>query len=88
MATGQPISGRSIIEGMRASAIIRARATGDAQAVEDLERLTSSDYSDMNKLGIVFRVGAEPFPESDRTYLAAQVAISATAGRTAERGFE
>jgi pimeloyl-ACP methyl ester carboxylesterase len=80
VATGQPISGRSIIEGMRASAIVRARAAGDTQAVEELQRLTSIDYSDMNKLGIVFR-WAEPFPESDMGYLAAQVAMLRTPGQ-------
>jgi pimeloyl-ACP methyl ester carboxylesterase len=74
VATGQPISGRSIIEGMRVSAIDRARAAGDTNAVEELERLTSSDFSDMNKLGMVFR-WAEPFPEPDRRYLAAQGAV-------------
>jgi len=74
VATGQPVSGREIIEGMRKSAIARAQAAGEAQAVAALNGLSSADLSDMSKLGIVFR-WAEPFPPVDREYLAKQVAL-------------
>jgi pimeloyl-ACP methyl ester carboxylesterase len=74
VATGQPISGREIIEGMRRSAVVRARAAGESQAVAALNGLTAADFSDMSKLGIVFR-WAEPFPPVDRDYLAKQVAL-------------
>jgi pimeloyl-ACP methyl ester carboxylesterase len=79
VATGQPVSGREIIEGMRKSAIVRAQAAGDAQAVAALNGLTPADLSDMSKLGIVFR-WAEPFPPVDREYLAKQVALIRPAG--------
>jgi pimeloyl-ACP methyl ester carboxylesterase len=79
VATGQPVSGREIIEGMRKSAIVRAQAAGDAQAVATLNGLGPADFSDMSKLGIVFR-WAEPFPPVDREYLAKQVALIRPAG--------
>jgi pimeloyl-ACP methyl ester carboxylesterase len=79
VATGQPVSGREIIEGMRKSAIARAQAAGETQAVAALNGLSSADFSDMSKLGIVFR-WAEPFPPVDREYLAKQVALIRPAG--------
>jgi proline iminopeptidase len=79
VATGQPVSGREIIEGMRKSAIVRAQAAGDAPAVAALKGLEPADFSDMSKLGIVFR-WAEPFPPVDRDYLGKQIALIRTAG--------
>jgi pimeloyl-ACP methyl ester carboxylesterase len=74
VATGQPVSGREIIVGMRKSAIVRAQAAGESQAIAALNGLSPADFSDMSKLGIVFR-WAEPFPPVDRDYLARQVAV-------------
>jgi pimeloyl-ACP methyl ester carboxylesterase len=74
VATGQPVSGREIIEGMRQSAIRRAQNAGDSQAVAALTALGPADYSDIGKLGIVFR-WTEPFPPVDRDYLAKQIAL-------------
>jgi pimeloyl-ACP methyl ester carboxylesterase len=79
VATGQPVSGREIIEGMRKSAIVRAQAAGESQAVAALNDLSPADFSDVSKLGIVFR-WAEPFPPVDRDYLAKQVALIRPAG--------
>jgi pimeloyl-ACP methyl ester carboxylesterase len=79
VATGQPVSGREIIEGMRKSAIVRAQAAGESQAVATLNGLSPADFSDMSKLGIVFR-WAEPFPPVDRDYLARQAELIRPAG--------
>jgi proline iminopeptidase len=79
IATGQPVIGREIIEGMRRSAVVRAQAAGETQAVAALNGLTAADLSDMNKLAVVFR-WAEPFPPVDSNYLAKQVALIRPAG--------
>jgi pimeloyl-ACP methyl ester carboxylesterase len=61
VGTGQPISGKDIFENMRSSAVHRAEAAGDTQAVAELKRFTVSDFSDMTKLHTFFR-WTPPFP--------------------------
>jgi len=87
VATGLPISGREIIEGMRTSAIARAQAANDTQAVAALTALVPADLSDMSKLGMVFRWAA-PFPPVDRDYLSKQVALIRPPGEPASAAAE
>ena len=61
VGTGQPISGKDIFESMRSSAVARAEAAGDAQAVAQLKRFTVSNFADMTKLNTFFKWTA-PFP--------------------------
>lgn len=61
VGTGQPISGKDIFESMRSSAVARAEAAGDVQAVAELKRFTVSDFTDMTKLNTFFKWTA-PFP--------------------------
>lgn len=62
VGTGQPISGRDIFESRRSSAVRRAEAAGDAQAVAQLKQFTVSDFGDMTKLHTFFRWAGAPFP--------------------------
>lgn len=62
VGTGQPISGRDIFESRRSSAVRRAEAAGDAQAVAQLKQFTVSDFADMTKLHTFFRWAGAPFP--------------------------
>jgi pimeloyl-ACP methyl ester carboxylesterase len=62
VGTGQPISGRDTFERMRSSAVDRAEAAGDAEAVAQSKRFTVSDFTDMTKLNTFFRWTA-PFPD-------------------------
>jgi pimeloyl-ACP methyl ester carboxylesterase len=78
IGTGQVVSGRETIEGMRISALERAREANNAQAVAQLSGLTASDLGDLAKLDIVFRWQA-PFVGADKAYLGMQA--DALAGR-------
>jgi pimeloyl-ACP methyl ester carboxylesterase len=82
VATGLPIHGGSIIERMRMSAVARATAAGDAEAVAQLNALTATDLADMSKLGVVFR-WAEPFPDYDASFIARQNALRGSADNPA-----
>jgi pimeloyl-ACP methyl ester carboxylesterase len=61
VGTGQPINGRDIFERMRLSAVDRAGAAGNDQAVAQLKQFAVSDFADMTKLNTFFRWTA-PFP--------------------------
>jgi pimeloyl-ACP methyl ester carboxylesterase len=68
VATGQPVNGREILESLLSSAIARAQAAGDAEAVTQLKGLSAFDRTDMTKLDIMFK-WQTPFAGSDLTYL-------------------
>jgi proline iminopeptidase len=68
VGTGQPVSGRAIIEGMRSSAVTRAQGAGDVEAVAALKGLSDADLADMSKLNILFKWVA-PFPAPDLDFL-------------------
>jgi len=68
VGTGQVVNGGQILETMRASAIVRAQAAHDAQAVAALTALTRNDLGDMTKLPLVFK-WTSPFVGSDHGYL-------------------
>jgi pimeloyl-ACP methyl ester carboxylesterase len=83
VGTGQVVSGRETIEGMRSSAVARAREANNAQAVAELSAMTTSDLGDLAKLDIVFRWQA-PFTGADKGYLGMQAAaLSGTSGAAA-----
>lgn len=76
VGTGQPINGRDIFENMRSSAVDRAEAAGDAQAVAQLKQLTVSDLADMTKLNTFFRWTARfPNPGPDWDYIGKMFAL-------------
>jgi pimeloyl-ACP methyl ester carboxylesterase len=68
IASGQVVSGRETAESWRASAIMRARAANNMQAVAQLSALTAADLGDLAKLDIVFR-WQSPFIGADRGYV-------------------
>lgn len=59
---GQPITGRDIFESRRSTAVARAQASGDAQAVAQLKQFTMADFADMTKFHNFFRWSGAPFP--------------------------
>jgi pimeloyl-ACP methyl ester carboxylesterase len=61
VGTGQPIHGRDIFEDMRSSALDRAQAAKDTQAVAQLQQFTVADFADMDRLRTFFKWTA-PFP--------------------------
>jgi pimeloyl-ACP methyl ester carboxylesterase len=74
--TGQPIVGSDIIERMRASAILRAQAAGNAAAATELKTLDALTLvSDMSKfLGLLIK-WTEPFIASDQAYIVTPTAF-------------
>jgi len=71
VGTGQIVSGRGLFESQRLSAVDRARAAGDAQAVAELNGLSARDLTDRSKLGLLFKWQA-PFAGSDMNYIGVQ----------------
>jgi len=61
VGTGQPINGKDIFESRRSSAVARAQAAGDAQAVAQLKQFTLADFADMAKFHNFFRWSVPPF---------------------------
>jgi pimeloyl-ACP methyl ester carboxylesterase len=76
VGTGQPVIGRDIVEGMRSSAIARAQAAGNAEAVNELKTLSALELvSDNNKfIGLLIK-WTEPFIPSDQRYIATPTAF-------------
>lgn len=68
VGTGQPVSGREIIERMRLSAVARAQAAGDVQSVAELKGFSEPDLADKAKLNTLFKWNA-PFPTPDLDFL-------------------
>jgi pimeloyl-ACP methyl ester carboxylesterase len=68
VGTGQIVSGKKMVETWRSSAVARARAAGDTQAVAALNALTAPDLTDMAKLLFLFKWQA-PFTGSDMSYI-------------------
>jgi pimeloyl-ACP methyl ester carboxylesterase len=68
VGTGQPVSGRAIIERMGSSAVARAQAAGDVRSVAELKGLSESDLADRAKLNTLFKWNA-PFPATDLNFL-------------------
>ena len=68
IGTGQIVSGRGMMESWRQSAVARAGAAHDAQAVADLSGLSAADFGDMSKLLTIFKWQA-PFTGSDLDYI-------------------
>jgi pimeloyl-ACP methyl ester carboxylesterase len=68
VGTGQVVNGAQILDGMRRSAVARAEAAKDTQAVAELSALSVDDMGDMAKLPLVFKWQA-PFTGTDRNYL-------------------
>ena len=69
VGTGQVVSGRMIIDTLVSSAITRAQAAGDAQAVADLKRFGRSDLGDWKKLSNLLFKWAPPFSDADLRFL-------------------
>jgi pimeloyl-ACP methyl ester carboxylesterase len=71
VGTGQPVSGSGIIERLRTSAISRAQAAGDVEAVEQLKTLSAADLlNDESRFFGILVKWTEPFSASDNAYLA------------------
>ncbi len=71
IGTGQPVSGAAIIDRLRSSAISRAQAAGDTQAVMQLKTLSERDLlNDESRFINVLVKWMEPFSEPDKAYLA------------------
>jgi pimeloyl-ACP methyl ester carboxylesterase len=68
IGTGQVVNGSQILERMRLSAVARAQAAKDTQAVVALSALGPEDMGDMTKLPLVFKWQA-PFTGTDTDYL-------------------
>ena len=68
VGTGQIVSCKNLVEMWRLSAVARASAAGDAQAVAELNGLSVLDFTDMAKLGLLFKWQA-PFAGSDMGYI-------------------
>jgi pimeloyl-ACP methyl ester carboxylesterase len=83
VGTGQPVSGREIFESMRSSAIARAQAAGDAQAVAELKNLTASDFTRKAKLNLFFKWAHAPFPAPDLDFLIRRGALLGPADKPA-----
>jgi pimeloyl-ACP methyl ester carboxylesterase len=71
VGTGQPINGKDAFEKRRATAVARAQAAKDAQAVAQLQQFTVSDFADMTKFHTFFRWAGAPFsnPGPDWDYI-------------------
>jgi pimeloyl-ACP methyl ester carboxylesterase len=68
VGTGQPVNGRENIERMRSSAIARAQAAGDVQAVAELKDFSEPDLADKTKLSTLIKWNAR-FPATDLDFL-------------------
>jgi pimeloyl-ACP methyl ester carboxylesterase len=68
VGTGQIVSCKNLVEMWRLTAVARARAAGDAQAATELNGLSALDFTDMAKLGLLFKWQA-PFAGSDMGYI-------------------
>jgi pimeloyl-ACP methyl ester carboxylesterase len=68
VGTGQIVSCKNLVEMWRLSAVARARTAGDAQAVAELNGLSALDFTDMAKLGLLFK-WQPPFAGSDTSYI-------------------
>lgn len=76
VGTGQPVSGKDIIERMRLSAIARAQAAGNIEAATELKRLSALDLvSDTTKFLDLLVKWTEPFIPSDKIYIATPTAF-------------
>jgi pimeloyl-ACP methyl ester carboxylesterase len=82
VGAGQPVSGREIFEAKRSTAVARAEAAGDAQAVAQLKGLGPDALTDDSKFGIVFRWQPPP-TGSDKEYFAAHDALLGTPNKPA-----
>lgn len=71
VGTGQPVNGRDVFESRRSTAVAKAQAAGDAQALAQLKQFAVSDFSDMTKLQTFFRWAGVPFsnPGPDWDYI-------------------
>lgn len=77
VGTGQVINGRELVDDWRTSALARAQAAGDNQAVAAIKGLGPDDLADFNKLGTVFK-WMEPFIASDWNYLGTRISNPAS----------
>ncbi len=71
IGTGQPVSGAAIIDRLKSSAITRAEAAGDTQAVTQLKTLSERDLlNDESRFINILGKWREPFSQPDKAYLA------------------
>lgn len=77
VGTAQPINGKDIFEKRRVSAVARAEAANDAEAVAQLKQFTVSDFADMTKFHDFFRWAGVPFsnPGPDWDYIGRMFAL-------------
>ncbi len=77
VGTGQPVSGADIVQRMRSSAVARAQAAGDVQAVKELNTVSTDQLlGDMNTFVRLLAKWMTPFVPSDQSYIALPTAVA------------
>jgi proline iminopeptidase len=77
IGTGQPVSGDDVVARMRSSALARAQAAGDMQAVKELKSVSTDELlGDMNTFVRLLAKWMAPFVPPDQSYIALPTAVA------------